>query len=117
MVEHSTADREVLGSTPSAPSNLIFFYLIVEGETRVIRGCGWIPNEGSLKDRTCFNRAGTKEVSSKCLHLRGQHKIFVRHFMQKINAISFKSSSHFGLIWLLWTKFRNLAARGNYSLS
>lgn len=34
----------------------------VEGETRVIRGCGWLKNFGDLSDRTCFNRAGTKEV-------------------------------------------------------
>lgn len=34
----------------------------VEGEYRIIRGCGWEENEGFLKDRTCFNRAGTKEV-------------------------------------------------------
>ena len=28
MVEHSTADREVLGSTPSAPSAITFFFLL-----------------------------------------------------------------------------------------
>ena len=34
----------------------------VEGETRIIRGCGWINNTESLKDRVCFHRAGTKEI-------------------------------------------------------
>ena len=35
---------------------------VVEGETRIIRGCGWINNTGALADRECFRRAGTKEV-------------------------------------------------------
>jgi len=30
--------------------------------TRVIRGCGWLPNEGTMKDRTCFSRTGTHQV-------------------------------------------------------
>ncbi len=34
----------------------------VEGETRVIRGCGWVKNFDSLRGRSCFNRAGTKEI-------------------------------------------------------
>jgi len=36
---------------------------IVEGKTRVIRGCGWIRNTGEYtKDKSCFTRTGTKEV-------------------------------------------------------
>jgi len=35
---------------------------IVNEETRVIRGCGWVPNSGLVKDRTCFNRAGTHQI-------------------------------------------------------
>ena len=33
-------------------------------EVRVVRGCGWLPNEGTLAERTCFNRAGTHQVNS-----------------------------------------------------
>lgn len=35
---------------------------LVEGKTRVIRGCGWIRNTGYTKDRQCYMRTGTKEV-------------------------------------------------------
>ena len=35
----------------------------VEGETRVIRGCGWLPNDPGLEDRKCFKRTGTANVS------------------------------------------------------
>ena len=34
----------------------------VNEEVRIIRGCGWIENYGYVKDRTCFNRAGTHQV-------------------------------------------------------
>lgn len=37
-------------------------YQTVNGETRIIRGCGWVPNPKHLKDRNCFNRAGTSGV-------------------------------------------------------
>jgi len=37
-------------------------YQLVNGEVRVVRGCGWVPNSGFVKDRTCFNRAGTHQV-------------------------------------------------------
>jgi len=37
-------------------------YQLVNGETRIIRGCGWLPNEGLVAHRTCFNRAGTNQV-------------------------------------------------------
>jgi len=29
---------------------------------RVIRGCGWLPNEGSMENRKCFSRTGTHQV-------------------------------------------------------
>lgn len=35
---------------------------IVDGNTRVVRGCGWIRNTGYLKDRKCFMRTGTHQV-------------------------------------------------------
>lgn len=34
----------------------------VEGETRVIRGCGWLPNDPGLEDRKCFKRTGTANI-------------------------------------------------------
>jgi len=37
-------------------------YQYVNEEVRIIRGCGWIENYGFVKDRTCFNRAGTHQV-------------------------------------------------------
>jgi len=37
-------------------------YQLVNGETRIIRGCGWLPNTGLVAHRTCFNRAGTNQV-------------------------------------------------------
>eukprot|EP00094_Tigriopus_californicus_P004977 TCALIF_04793-PA protein Name:"Similar to qvr Protein quiver (Drosophila pseudoobscura pseudoobscura)" AED:0.18 eAED:0.18 QI:20/0.5/0.4/0.8/0.5/0.4/5/839/158 len=33
-----------------------------EGDVRVVRGCGWLENIDSLKDRECFNRAGTNQI-------------------------------------------------------
>ena len=48
------------------PCDVIFIFS-VEGELRIIRGCGWVPNEGNLADRTCFRRAGTNEVRINCL--------------------------------------------------
>lgn len=30
--------------------------------TRVVRGCGWLPNEGTMEGRTCFSRTGTHQV-------------------------------------------------------
>ena len=35
----------------------------MEGVTRVIRGCGWLPNDQGLEGRTCFKRTGTANVS------------------------------------------------------
>ncbi|XP_059097150.1 uncharacterized protein LOC131891560 [Tigriopus californicus] len=37
-------------------------YQSVEGDVRVVRGCGWLENIDSLKDRECFNRAGTNQI-------------------------------------------------------
>jgi len=37
-------------------------YQFVQEELRIIRGCGWVENFGFVKDRTCFNRAGTHQV-------------------------------------------------------
>jgi len=37
-------------------------YQKIGEEVRVVRGCGWLPNEGTLAERTCFNRAGTHQV-------------------------------------------------------
>lgn len=34
----------------------------ISDQVRVIRGCGWLPNPESMKDRDCFTRAGTHEV-------------------------------------------------------
>jgi len=34
----------------------------VEGVTRVIRGCGWLPNDQGLEGRTCFKRTGTANI-------------------------------------------------------
>jgi len=31
--------------------------------TRVIRSCGWLPNEPSMADRTCYTRTGTAQIS------------------------------------------------------
>lgn len=30
--------------------------------TRVVRGCGWLPNVDSMAERTCFSRTGTHQV-------------------------------------------------------
>jgi len=35
---------------------------IVSEEIRVIRSCGWLPNEKSMKGRDCFTRTGTHQV-------------------------------------------------------
>lgn len=35
---------------------------IVNEETRVIRSCGWLPNDDNMKDRDCFTRTGTHQV-------------------------------------------------------
>lgn len=35
---------------------------IVGEDTRVIRGCGWLPNPENMKDRDCFTRTGTHQV-------------------------------------------------------
>merc|ERR1712062_660638 len=37
-------------------------YQTVHDEIRIIRGCGWLPNTGLVKGRTCFNRAGTHQI-------------------------------------------------------
>ena len=39
----------------------------MEGVTRVIRGCGWLPNDPGLEGRTCFKRTGTANVSGATL--------------------------------------------------
>lgn len=41
----------------------------MEGVTRVIRGCGWLPNDAGLEGRKCFKRTGTANVSNafKCI--------------------------------------------------
>ena len=41
------------------------FLFPVEGDHRVIRGCGWVHNYGMLENRTCFNRAGTNQVGGR----------------------------------------------------
>ena len=38
------------------------YVVSVEGVTRVIRGCGWLPNDPGLEGRTCFKRTGTSNV-------------------------------------------------------
>jgi len=35
---------------------------LVSEEIRVIRSCGWLPNDPDLKDRDCFTRTGTHQV-------------------------------------------------------
>lgn len=35
---------------------------LIEGEQRVIRSCGWLPNVESMRDRECFTRTGTHQV-------------------------------------------------------
>jgi len=37
-------------------------YQTTNAETRIVRSCGWIENEGTMKDRTCFTRTGTYQV-------------------------------------------------------
>ena len=36
--------------------------LLVDGEVRVHRSCGFVPNVGSTVDRDCFTRTGTHQV-------------------------------------------------------
>jgi hypothetical protein len=42
---------------------------LVGDEVRVVRGCGWIPNEGYYKDRECYQKAGTHHVILKSCHV------------------------------------------------
>ena len=37
--------------------------LLVDGEVRVHRSCGFVPNVGSTVDRDCFTRTGTHQVA------------------------------------------------------
>ena len=37
--------------------------LLVDGEVRVHRSCGFVPNVGSTADRDCFTRTGTHQVA------------------------------------------------------
>jgi len=38
-------------------------YQFVEEELRIVRGCGWVPNNSEYTTgKTCFNRAGTHHV-------------------------------------------------------
>jgi len=34
----------------------------IHGKTRIIRGCGWLPNPRTMQDRACFTRTGTHEI-------------------------------------------------------
>ena len=38
------------------------FCVAANGELRVVRGCGWIPNEKNFEGRDCFTRTGTNKV-------------------------------------------------------
>ena len=46
-------------------SCFVKFFIIVNGEYSVVRGCGWVKNFGTLRDRSCFVRTGTNQVSFK----------------------------------------------------
>ena len=45
--------------------NNVKFRILVNGEYSVVRGCGWVKNFGTLRDRSCFVRTGTNQVSFK----------------------------------------------------
>ena len=58
-------------------------FFSVNEEVRIIRGCGWIENYGFVKDRTCFNRAGTHQVK---IYFHSGRKIFKKSLI--INFLS-----------------------------
>ena len=37
-------------------------FILVNDNTRVIRACGWIPNDEQFKDRECYTKSGTNQV-------------------------------------------------------
>lgn len=37
----------------------------INGEYSVVRGCGWVKNFGTLRDRTCFVRTGTNQIQMR----------------------------------------------------
>ena len=48
------------GNLKISPFNV--FCVAANGELRVVRGCGWIPNEKNFEGRDCFTRTGTNKV-------------------------------------------------------
>lgn len=61
-VDHLTSMTNVTNGEPLKATLCRKTWQLVGDEVRIIRGCGWLPNEGSMKDRTCFNRAGTHQI-------------------------------------------------------
>jgi len=37
----------------------------INGEYSVVRGCGWVKNFGTLRDRSCFVRTGTNQIQMR----------------------------------------------------
>ena len=68
------------------------FCFLVEEELRIVRGCGWVPNNSEYTTgKTCFNRAGTHHVSHQPwnhFNLASWIRISINHYFISGSNIS-----------------------------
>ena len=65
------------------------FIFSVEEELRIVRGCGWVPNNSEYTTgKTCFNRAGTHHVSHHPMNLASEIRVSINHYFISGSNIS-----------------------------